>query len=235
MLELREVYKHHTDPAGDSIRAVDGVSLVLAPGDFVAIQGPSGSGKTTLLRLMAALLKPDRGEIVFKGRDISTFSRREADYYRLREIGLVSQSCWLLPSVSALDNVALMLIGELGGRRARRRVAPLLNRVGLANRADQPGGLLSMGEAQRVAIAAALSNDPALVLADEPTGNLDSERGMEIVSLLAELCRERDVSVVMVTHDQQAAVVADRIYTLTDGRLSIGGPVESRGPAITSA
>jgi putative ABC transport system ATP-binding protein len=235
VLELREVYKHYADPAGNPIRAVDGVSLDVAPGQFVSVQGPSGSGKTTFLMLMAALLPPDRGEVLFKGRALSTLSRRDAARYRLRDIGLVSQSFWLVPGLRAVDNAALKLIHELGVRPARRRVAPLLERVGLADRAEQPGSLLSMGESQRVAIVRALSNDPALVLADEPTGSLDSQRGKEIVGLLAELCRERDVAVVLVTHDPQAAAFADRTYTLTDGRLSSDRPSQLAGAAVPTA
>lgn len=220
MLELREVVKVY--PVGsETVKAIDGVSLSISDGELVALYGPSGSGKTTLLMLAAAILRPDRGSVLLDGRDISALSAREAARYRMSELGFVRQSLDLLPAASALDNAALKMMGEsVGLRDARRRVEPLLRRLGLGERLRQRGEHLSMGERQRVMIARALSTHPKLVLADEPTGSLDTERGREVLSLLSELCRERRISVLLVTHDPEAAAYADRIHTLRDGRLT---------------
>jgi putative ABC transport system ATP-binding protein len=187
----------------------------------VALYGPSGSGKTTLLMLVAALLRPDAGAVLLDGRDISALSDREAARYRMHELGFVRQSLNLMPGASALDNAALKLMGtDIGSREARRRVLPLLGRLGLEPRRRHRAEQLSMGERQRVMIARALSTDPKLLLADEPTGSLDTERGRQVLALIAETCRERDVAVLLVTHDPQAAAFADRVYVLRDGRLA---------------
>lgn len=232
MLELRELVKHYPVASGEPVRAVDGVSLSVAAGEFVALYGPSGSGKTTLLMLIAALLRPDGGTVLVDGRDISELSDREAARYRLRELGFVRQSLHLIPGANALDNAALKLMGtDIGSRAARRQVAPLLTRLGLEQRATHRSEQLSMGERQRVMIARALSTNPKLVLADEPTGSLDSQRGQEVLSLLAEICRERDVAVVLVTHDPRAASYADRVHALCDGRLAEHEPDRARAPA----
>lgn len=221
MLELRELVKHFPVPAGTPIRAVDGVSLSVPSGEFVALYGPSGSGKTTLLMLIAALLRPDAGSIVLDGREISGFSDAEAARYRLRELGFVRQALNLIPGASAIDNAALKLMGtEIGARQARGRIEPLLERLGLGDRGSHRAEQLSMGERQRVMIARALSTEPRLLLADEPTGSLDSSRGRQVLELLADTCREREVAVVLVTHDPQAAAFANRVLTLRDGRLA---------------
>jgi putative ABC transport system ATP-binding protein len=225
VLELRELVKHYPVAPGESVRAVDGVSLSVSTGEFVALYGPSGSGKTTLLMLVAALLRPDAGAVLLDGRDISALSDREAARYRLHDLGFVRQSLNLMPGASALDNAALKLMGtDIGSREARRRVLPLLGRLGLEPRRRHRAEQLSMGERQRVMIARALSTDPKLLLADEPTGSLDSERGRQVLALIAETCRERDVAVLLVTHDPQAAAFADRVYVLRDGRLADHGP-----------
>jgi putative ABC transport system ATP-binding protein len=221
MLELRELVKHFPVLSGPPVRAVDGVSLSVAGGEFVALYGPSGSGKTSLLMLIAALLRPDAGSIALNDRDISKLSDREAARYRLYELGFVRQSLNLIPGATALDNAALKLMGtDVGAREARRRIAPLLDRLGLGERVAHRAEQLSMGERQRVMIARALSTEPKLLLADEPTGSLDSERGRQVLALLVETCREREVAVVLVTHDPQAAAFADRVYALRDGQLS---------------
>ena len=181
MLELEEVVKHYRT-AGEEVRAVDGVSLTIAPGELVALHGPSGSGKTTLLLLIAALLKPERGAIRFAGRDVSSLSEEEACDYLLGEVGFIYQSARLMPRVSALENAAnKLLLGGVGTRAARARALPWLERVGLADSAQRMPEQLSGGERQRVAIARALAGEPRLILADEPTGNLDSARSREIV------------------------------------------------------
>lgn len=221
MLELRELVKHFPVLSGPPVRAVDGVSLSVQSGEFVALYGPSGSGKTTLLMLIAALLRPDAGSIVLGGCDVSKLSDREAANYRLHDLGFVRQSLNLISGATALDNAALKLMGtDIGSREARRRIGPLLDRLGLAERSGHRAEQLSMGERQRVMIARALSTEPKLVLADEPTGSLDTERGRQVLALLAETCRERQVSVLLVTHDPQAAGFADRAYALRDGRLA---------------
>jgi putative ABC transport system ATP-binding protein len=234
MLELRELVKHYPVASGEPVRAVDGVSLSVSTGEFVALYGPSGSGKTTLLMLVAALLRPDAGAVLLDGRDISALSDREAARYRLHELGFVRQSLNLMPGASALDNAALKLMGtDIGSREARRRVLPLLGRLGLEPRRRHRAEQLSMGERQRVMIARALSTDPRLLLADEPTGSLDTERGQQVLALIAETCREREVAVLLVTHDPQAAAFADRVYVLRDGRLAdrepgVRTPVDAR-------
>lgn len=220
MLELRDVVKHYPAVGYEPVRAVDGVSMNVLAGEFVALYGPSGSGKSTLLLLTAALLTPDSGTIRFEGRDLGSFSARESAAYRMRDIGIVRQSVELVPGLSAVDNAALKLAGShVGVREAQRRVAPLLDRLGLNERHKHRPTQLSMGERQRVMIARALSTEPRLLLADEPTGSLDSRRGRQVLDLLAGVCHERGVAMILVTHDPQAAAFADRVEALHDGRL----------------
>lgn len=220
MLELRDLVKHYQSGDGEVVRAVDGVSTSISAGEMVALYGPSGSGKTTLLMLIAALLRPDAGMVLMDGRDVGGLSDADAARYRLHDLGFVRQSLNLVPGVSALDNAALKLLGvDMGAREAHRRVIPLLERLGLGQRTKHRAEQLSMGERQRVMIARALSTEPKLLLADEPTGSLDSARSREVLGLLTEVCRERGVSVMLVTHDPQAAGYADRVHALLDGKL----------------
>jgi putative ABC transport system ATP-binding protein len=220
MLDLRRVVKHYPVPGGEPVRAVDDVSLAVPRGELVALYGPSGSGKTTLLKLIAAVMRPDSGEVIVGGRDIARLSEREAAAYRLREVGFVLQTFHMIAGLSAIDNASLKLVGTgLRAREAQQRITPLLERLGLDERADHRVGTLSMGERQRVAIAKALSTDPGLLLADEPTGNLDTRRGAQVLALISEICRERGTAVLLVTHDPQAAAFADRVLALRDGRL----------------
>jgi len=222
LLALRQVVKHYAT-AGEVVRAVDGVSLTVEGGEFVAVFGPSGSGKTTLLLLAAALMRPDRGAACFGGRDLGQLSAREAARYRRSDVGFVFQSFHLMPAASALDNAALKLLSEgLSLAVAQRRAQPWLERVGLAARREHTPRELSKGECQRVAIARALANDPRLLLADEPTGNLDSQRSREILALMRTLCDERSMPILLVTHDREALPFVDRVYTLRDGKLSAG-------------
>lgn len=220
MLELNDVVKHYRIGEAEPVRAVDGVSLSVKQGELIALYGPSGSGKTTLLMLMAALLRPDGGSLKLDGREISSLSEQEASRYRLSEMGFVRQTLNLIPGVSAIDNAALKLLGmDVRARAARTRVEPLMDRLGLEQRLHHRPDQLSMGERQRVMIARALSTEPKLVLADEPTGSLDSRRGREVLDLLTGICRERELAVVLVTHDAQAAAYADRVHMLRDGKL----------------
>ncbi len=218
-LELSDLHKAYRAGAQQVI-ALDGVSLAVEPGEFVALCGPSGSGKTTLLLLAAALAEPDHGGVRFAGRDIGGLSEREAADYRLRDVGFVFQSFHLQPHTSALDNATIKLTGAGHTlREARRAAQPWIERVGLAERAEHTAQQLSMGERQRVAIARALANEPRLLLADEPTGNLDTARSAEILALMREVCHERGIPGLLVTHDPEASGYVDRIHTLRDGCL----------------
>jgi putative ABC transport system ATP-binding protein len=219
MLELRELVKHYPAVGGETVRAVDGVSLRVEPGEMLALYGPSGSGKTTLLLMVATLLKPTSGSVVIAGRDVSSLSEREASHFRLAELGFIRQNFDLLPGVSAIDNALLKLLATTRWREAQRQITPLLQRLGLGERLAHRAETLSMGERQRVMIARALSTEPRLLLADEPTGSLDTQRGREVLELLRELCREREVAIVLVSHDPMAAEYADRMLVLQDGRL----------------
>jgi len=218
-LELREVVKHYSTGI-ETIKAVDGVTLTVCSGEFVALYGPSGSGKTTLLQLAAALSVPDSGSVSFDGRVLTQLSERESARYRLRDVGFVFQSFHLMPHTSALDNATIKLTGSgCTLREGRRRALPWLERVGLGARLEHTPEQLSMGERQRIAIARALANEPRLLLADEPTGNLDSERSREILALMRDICHEQDIPGLLVTHDLDARPFADRVHTLRDGHL----------------
>jgi len=212
------------------VRAVDGVSLHVRPGEMVALYGPSGSGKTTLLLMVATLLAPTGGRVVIAGRDVSGMSEREASHFRLSELGFIRQNFDLLPGVSAIDNAILKLLKTVRWRQAQRQITPLLERLGLGERLDHRAETLSMGERQRVMIARALSTEPSLLLADEPTGSLDSQRSREVLALLRELCRERGVACLLVSHDPLAAGYADRVLALRDGKLTDFEP-DRPGPA----
>lgn len=233
MLELEGVVKHYRGE-GEEVRAVDGVSLKIAPGEMLALLGPSGSGKTTLLLLIAALLAPEQGVIRYHGRDIPSMSESQASEYLLREVGFIFQSFHLMPRVNVVENAARkLLLGGVGLREARQQVIPWLHRLGLADRLDHTPEKLSGGERQRVAIARALASEPSLILADEPTGNLDSTRSSEIVQLLGALAHERGACVLLVTHDREAAKLADRFAVLRDGKLSdidLHSDTEQPGP-----
>jgi putative ABC transport system ATP-binding protein len=224
VLELRELVKHYPAVGGEPVRAVNGVSLTVAPGETVALYGPSGSGKTTLLLMIAMLLEPTSGTVLIGESDTSLLSEREASHFRLSELGFIRQSFDLLPGVSAIDNAVLKLLKTKRWREAHREISPLLERLGLGERMRHRAETLSMGERQRVMIARALSTQPRLLLADEPTGSLDTQRGREVLELLRELCREREVAAVIVSHDPMAALYADRVFTLHDGTLSDRGP-----------
>ncbi len=223
MLEFDDVVKHYR--SGDSVvRAVDGVSLSVASGELVALYGPSGSGKTTMLMLAAGLDRPDAGAVRCGGRSVPDLTSEESTRYRRSELGFIWQQFHLAPGMSALDNAAMKLIAEgIGRRTARRRAASWLDRVGLSDRARHPPERLSTGERQRVAIARALANEPRLILADEPTGNLDTERGRTVLALLASITHDTGAATVLVTHDPAAAAYADRVHTLRDGVLLDGG------------
>ncbi|MGH3002846.1 MAG: ABC transporter ATP-binding protein [Gaiellaceae bacterium] len=202
-----------------TVRALDGVDLQISAGELIALEGPSGSGKTTLLQLLGALDRPSAGTIEFEGRDLATLPDRELAGLRLRSFGFVFQQFNLIPTLTALENVEAKLV-PVGG--TRDRALELLGEVGLAERADHLPQHMSGGEQQRVAIARALSVDPRVVLADEPTGNLDSKTGGEIIELLAGLAAEHGSTVIVATHDATLAARAPRRVEMRDGLLADG-------------
>jgi putative ABC transport system ATP-binding protein len=200
------------------IPALNGASLAVFPGEFIAIMGPSGCGKSTLLHLVAALDRPDGGEILIDGRNLADL--RDLSRYRGREVGVVFQLHNLLPSLTASENVQVPMFETGHPRRERReRARRLLALVGLNGKEDQRPTELSGGERQRVAIARALANDPPMLLADEPTGSLDSVAGQRILDLLEDLRAQRRLTILLVTHDQTVAARADRIARMLDGRV----------------
>lgn len=214
------VRKYHV--GGQTVRALDGISLAIEAGQFASVVGPSGSGKSTLLHLLGALDSPDSGSIRFDGVEIATMTDDEQSSFRRRKVGFVFQFFNLLPTLSAWENVAVpgLLDGQSLGELKPRAVR-LLDLVGLGNRVDHRPAELSGGQMQRIAVARALLLDPPLILADEPTGNLDSATGAAIVELLAVLAHDGGLprAVVMVTHNTEAAWAADRVLTLHDGAL----------------
>jgi predicted ABC-type transport system involved in lysophospholipase L1 biosynthesis ATPase subunit len=221
LLELRHVVKRFRRGA-EHVVALDGVDLAVAPGESVAVVGPSGSGKSTLLHLAGGLDVPDGGTVRIDGRDLAELTVAERARLRRRDVGFVFQFFHLLPSLTVAENVELPLLLDGSARAARGAVAGALERVGVAHRAGHLPGELSGGEMQRAAIARALVARPRLVLADEPTGNLDSATGGAVLDLLGEVVREAGTALVMVTHDEAATARSDRVVHLLDGRLMDG-------------
>jgi len=220
-IELRDVVREY-HIGGQTVRALDGVSLRLVGGHFVSIVGPSGAGKSTLLHLLGALDSPDSGSITFAGREIGSFGDEQQSRFRHQRVGFVFQFFNLLPTLSAWENVAVpKLLDGVRLGSAKAEAIALLDRVGLGNRTEHRPAELSGGQMQRVAVARALMMDPPLILADEPTGNLDSATGAAILALLAEVAHEDGHGrlVVMVTHNCEAASSSDRVITLQDGRV----------------
>ena len=202
------------------VRAVDAIDLDIDGGEFVAIQGPSGSGKSTLLQLLGALDKPTGGSLSFDGRELTKLGQGELTKVRSRDIGFIFQTFNLIPTLTAEENVELAMV-PIGLNRGKRRArgTDLLEQVGLASRSKHLPSKLSGGEQQRVAIARALANEPRVLLADEPTGNLDSQTADEVVAILRRLSAERDVTVVLVTHADEVAQRASRRLRMRDGKL----------------
>ncbi len=219
LIEARDVWK--TYHLGDvEVHALREVSLEVHPGAFVALLGPSGSGKSSLLHILGAMDRPTRGNVCLEGQDISTLSPTAQAELRLWRIGFIFQTFNLIPTLTALENVALpMRLAGMGKRKRTGRASHLLETVGLVDRAEHLPKQLSGGQRQRVAVARALANDPALILADEPTGNLDTESGQAVLDLL-ETVHDQGVTVVMVTHNPELIEHADNVVTIRDGHVA---------------
>jgi putative ABC transport system ATP-binding protein len=222
---VRRIYGQGTS----EVQAVREIDLQIDPGEFVVIVGPSGSGKSTLLQLLGALDRPTDGEVDFEGRDLARLADRELAELRLKAIGFIFQQFNLIPTLTALQNVEVALApAGLDGPARKARAHELLDSVGLGSRGNHLPSQLSGGEQQRVAIARALANEPRVLLADEPTGNLDSTTGEEIMALLKALSTEAGHTVVLITHDSEIATQAPRVIRMQDGRLlaPVAEPVE---------
>lgn len=216
---VRKVYHSGTGRRTVTVEALKGIDLAIAEGEFLAIMGPSGSGKSTLLHILGLLDRPTEGRYRILGQDVTKLDEAEAARVRNRTIGLVFQAFFLLPRASALKNVELPLVYRGVPKKKRRRLAEAaLAAVGLADRIDHLPSELSGGQKQRVAIARALVQEPAILLADEPTGNLDSESSLEVMALFSELHR-RGKTVVIVTHEAEIATHAHRVVRMRDGRI----------------
>ncbi|ENM3928050.1 ABC transporter ATP-binding protein [Vibrio cholerae] len=223
LVELQQICKHYTS-GQNVVKALDGVDLTIRHGEFLAILGPSGSGKSTLMNVLGCLDKPTAGRYQLDGHPVDSLSTQQLAAIRNQKIGFVFQSFNLLEYASALDNVALPLVyAGVKAKDRRRRATELLTRVGLADRLDHKPNQLSGGQKQRVAIARALINQPQILLADEPTGALDSKSGAEIEALFNELHREGR-TIIVVTHDNELAKRTKRIVTIRDGQVVIDEP-----------
>lgn len=218
MIEIKDLRKTYV-LGGEEVHALDGVSMIIKDKEFVAIEGASGSGKSTLMNMLGCLDVPDSGEVILDGRPVKTLKENELAAIRNEKIGFIFQQFHLLAKLTALENVELPLIYQGIGQEKRRQMAvEKLTKVGLEKRMDHKPGQLSGGQQQRVAIARALATGPSLILADEPTGNLDSRSGREIMELLKEL-HEQGNTIVLITHDPKVAKEAGRQVRIMDGKL----------------
>jgi len=209
-----------------TVEALRNISLTIQRGEFVAVMGASGSGKSTLLHVIAGLTRPDEGRVLVDGQDLSAMPDRRLTLFRRRHIGLVFQAFNLIPTLSARDNVLLPMLADGRDGSVQQRLDELLARLGLAERHGHRPDALSGGEQQRVAIARAIIGDPSIILADEPTGSLDSVTGQSICRLLQQLCREQGRTIVVVTHEPAVAAWGERIIVLKDGRVLTEFPTE---------
>lgn len=226
LIETRDLTRIYGD--GEQIRALDNVSLRIGKGELVAVMGPSGSGKSTLLNILGALDRPTHGTVLINGHDMSRL--KNLDQFRSETVGFVFQLHNLLPTLTARENVEVPMNGRQGHGERRRRAEELLSMVGLADRMGHLPNQLSGGERQRVAVARALAKNPPLVLADEPTGNLDTAAGQELMSLIRELHRSNETTFIIVTHDHAVARQTERVLVMQDGKIVredwIGSPLE---------
>jgi ABC-type lipoprotein export system ATPase subunit len=200
---------------GAQVRALDGVNIQVSEGEFVSVMGPSGSGKSTLLNMIGALDRPTDGKVLINGEDLAKV--RDLDTFRARKVGFIFQLHNLIPTLTAVENVEVPMMGHVGRSKRRKRSKNLLELVGMAERMNHLPNQLSGGQRQRVAIARSLANEPALVLADEPTGNLDSHSGEEVIALMHQLNQELNTTFIVVTHDPAVARKTDRILIMRDG------------------
>ena len=214
---------------GSEVRALDGVNITIERGEFLAVMGPSGSGKSTLLNMLGALDRPSDGQVFIDGQDLSDI--KDLDRFRAQTVGFVFQMHNLIPTLNALENVEVPMQGQIRSRRKRRhRAMEILKLVSLDDRSEHLPSQLSGGQRQRVAIARALANEPAVILADEPTGNLDTQSGEEVIHVLRMLNRELHTTIIVVTHDLAVARETDRILVMRDGKITddhlVGHPYE---------
>jgi putative ABC transport system ATP-binding protein len=225
MENVSKTYRHR----GHLVKALDGATLHIAGGDFVSVVGPSGSGKSTLLLMLGGMLSPSEGRVLLQAASVYDLSPRERAKMRREKVGFVFQTFNLVPYLSALENVQVPLfLAKMEEKAQKDRATALLERVGLADRLDHKPGELSVGQQQRVALARMLANDPAVILADEPTGNLDPETSQQIIGFLEEFNTEGK-TIVMVTHDPRAAKRAKRTLRLQDGAITCQGAGEEAG------
>jgi ABC-type lipoprotein export system ATPase subunit len=226
LVETRDLTRIYGD--GEEIRALDGVNLLVSKGELVTVMGPSGSGKSTLLNMIGALDTPTRGQVLVKGQDVAKI--RNKDEFRAQTVGFMFQLHNLLPTLTARENIEVPMTGYLSRKDRRERAKNLLTLVGLPDRMNHLPNQLSGGQRQRVAVARALANKPPLVLADEPTGSLDSQAGRELMDLLRELNRSQGTTFLVVTHDPAVARQTNRVVVMADGRIArediIGSPID---------
>ena len=215
-IDIHKSYQNGAQP----VTALEAVNLSLHAGDFATVIGPSGGGKTTLLNLLAGLDLPDRGQIILNGRQVSGLSDHDLTLLRRKEIGIVFQFFNLMPTLTVMENVELPLLLAHSSKTDGQRIETLLNYVGLWHRADSFPAELSGGEMQRIAIARALVHQPDILLADEPTGNLDSENGMKILDLMKQASVDFQTTVILVTHNPQVAKIGNRHFEIRDGKLT---------------
>jgi len=226
MYELRQLTRRYRQ-GPRLIAAVDGIDLTIQDGEFLVIEGRSGSGKTTLLQLLGGLDRPSSGQLFFDGQELASMPDQRLTDLRLRAFGFIFQQFNLIPTLTAMENVqAALAPAGVKGNAMRTRALELLGEVGLADRAHHLPSQLSGGEQQRVAIARALANHPRVILADEPTGNLDSKTGDEIITVLRNLWQQHGQSVILVTHDRTVAASAPRVLSMQDGRLLDNPPAD---------
>lgn len=227
IIELQDVWKIYR-MGNVEVPALRGLSVKISPGEFVAIMGPSGSGKSTAMNMVGCLDLPTRGSVILDGRDISKLHESDLAQIRGRRIGFVFQTFNLMPGLTAIENVTLpMIFQSIPGYEREKKARKLLEQVGLGHRLNHRPNKMSGGEQQRVAMARALSNNPEVILADEPTGNLDSKTGIEVMKMLSELHEKESKTIVMVTHDSNIAGYAERIIHLKDGRAIENGGIEN--------
>ncbi len=226
MIETRDLCRIYGD--GEQIRALDQVNLQVSPAELIAIMGPSGSGKSTLLNVIGALDLPTSGKVFVNGQDVAQIHNK--DKFRASTVGFVFQMHNLLPTLTALENIEIPMMGHFGPNARRKHARELLGMVGLGDRMNHLPGQLSGGQRQRVAVARALANNPPVVLADEPTGNLDTQAGNELMNLIRELNRNQKVTFLVVTHDLSVARQTRRVVVMADGKIvredRIGSPIE---------